>query len=137
MTMRIIELAVHDLTDFDSVHLAESMESDATLVVTRDTPAFEIAQHADEIGAAMVLVTEEADGPVIGVVFPELVIHQIKEVQGVHVTNLVEAVEHLTGRARRLNEDYGHEWLNQVQLKPVLCRKGGHYVYRLPCAFHG
>src|SRR5215218_128318 len=98
MVLSILQLSSRD--EFAPERLAESCESDATLVVGPAASALEVAATVDQSRKELVVIRDDT-GQNVAALLPDFVIDRANELFTARPRSLVEAVEWLTDHARR------------------------------------
>jgi hypothetical protein len=131
--MKIQDIAYRSVSEFDERWLEHTRSRRGTIEVREDTPAIEVAQQVDDIGARLILVTDVSHA-VVGLIAPHDFQRRLSNEFGSLVSSFVAAIH-----AVDLNLPTGDPSTFRDLGRPELywCAVGAHYTDELPCPEHG
>lgn len=133
--MDIYDIAFHNVGALRNERLEKSRPAAATIVVASGSDALSVAKQVEERRARLVLV-EDVNERVTGVVFPEWVRQQVGRHRNVEARSLAAALELLEGDPVEVARSFRHEWLNFQHPLVFWCEDGEHYTDACPCNVH-
>jgi len=136
LALKILDVAFQLPGKGDLTHerLELCRTSPDVLVVLATASAFDVAKAA-EVSEASVILVEDQDAEVRGVVGTEWVQQQVRKYLGTDPHSLMEAVADIE-EVGPGSHGFAHEWLNFQDPMLRWCDEGAHFTDRMPCPDH-